>query len=51
VLVHQTVRLTPKAFRQRRPDPATPGAWIWNLEGGGARPLSPPTGARGCAAW
>ena len=33
VLVHQTVRLTPKAFRQRRPDPVTPGAWIWNLEG------------------
>jgi hypothetical protein len=33
VLVHQTVRLIPKAFRQRRPDPVTPGAWIWNLEG------------------
>ena len=33
VLVHQTVRLTPKAFRQRRPDQVTPGAWIWNLEG------------------
>ena len=33
VLVHQTVRLTPKAFRQRRPDPAHPGAWLWNLEG------------------
>ena len=33
VLVHQTVRLTPKAFRQRRPDPVTPGAWIWNLDG------------------
>ena len=32
-LVHQTVRLTPKAFRQRRPDSVTPGAWIWNLEG------------------
>jgi hypothetical protein len=33
VLVHQTVRLTPKAFRQRRPDPKTPGAWLWNLDG------------------
>ena len=33
VLVHQTVRMTPKAFRQRRSDPAHPGAWIWNLEG------------------
>ena len=33
VLVHQTVRLTPKAFRQRRPDQVTPGAWIWNLDG------------------
>jgi phage/plasmid-associated DNA primase/5S rRNA maturation endonuclease (ribonuclease M5) len=33
VLVHQTVRLTPKAFRQRRPDPVTPGGWIWNLAG------------------
>ena len=33
VLVHQTVRLAPKAFRQRRPDPKTPGGWIWNLEG------------------
>ena len=34
VLVHQTVRLTPKAFRQRRPDPATP--WGVALEPGGA---------------
>ena len=33
MLVHQTVRLTPKAFRQRRPDPVHPGAWLWNLEG------------------
>jgi 5S rRNA maturation endonuclease (ribonuclease M5) len=33
VLVHQTVRLTPKAFRQRCPDPKNPGGWIWNLEG------------------
>ena len=32
-MVDQTVRLTPKAFRQRRPDQVTPGAWIWNLEG------------------
>src|SRR5262252_2865672 len=33
VLVHQTVRLTPKAFRQRRPDPGAPGAWVWSLDG------------------
>jgi 5S rRNA maturation endonuclease (ribonuclease M5) len=33
VLVHQTVRLTPKAFQQRRPDPPNPGGWLWNLEG------------------
>ncbi|HEY5869293.1 MAG TPA: hypothetical protein VI542_27650, partial [Candidatus Tectomicrobia bacterium] len=33
MLVHQTVRLMPKAFRQRRPDPVTPGVWIWNLAG------------------
>src|SRR5215471_6468069 len=33
VLVHQTVRLTPKAFRQRRPDPGTPRAWVWSLDG------------------
>jgi hypothetical protein len=35
-LLHQTVRY-PKTqkppFRQRRPDPASPGAYIWNLQG------------------
>lgn len=30
-LLHQTVRFTPKAFRQRRPDRA--GGWTWNLDG------------------
>jgi hypothetical protein len=29
-LLHQTVRFTPKGFRQRRPDPH--GGWIWNLQ-------------------
>jgi putative DNA primase/helicase len=32
-LVHQTIRLDPKAFRQRRPDPAKPGGYLWNLKG------------------
>jgi hypothetical protein len=32
-LVHQTVRYDPKDFRQRRPDPANPGQWVWNLQG------------------
>ncbi|MCL6622876.1 MAG: hypothetical protein K6T55_12375, partial [Syntrophobacterales bacterium] len=32
-LLYQVVRLEPKTFRQRRPDPGTPGAWIWNLSG------------------
>jgi 5S rRNA maturation endonuclease (ribonuclease M5) len=31
VLVHQTVRYAPKGFRQRRPDPARPQRYIWNL--------------------
>jgi putative DNA primase/helicase len=30
-VVHQTVRLEPKTFRQRRPDGN--GGWIWSLEG------------------
>jgi putative DNA primase/helicase len=30
---HQTVRFAPKAFRQRRPDPARPGEYLWNLQG------------------
>lgn len=32
-LRHQTVRFEPKKFSQRRPDPAHPGQWIWNLQG------------------
>lgn len=32
-LLFQCVRFTPKGFRQRRPDTAKPGAWVWNLEG------------------
>jgi hypothetical protein len=32
-LVHETVRYDPKDFRQRRPDPAKPGDYIWNLKG------------------
>jgi len=31
-LVHQTVRYEPKDFRQRRPDPANPSKYIWNLD-------------------
>ena len=30
-LLFQTVRYEPKDFRQRRPDPAKPGQWLWNL--------------------
>jgi len=32
-VVHQTERYEPKAFSQRRPDPAKPGAYLWNLNG------------------
>lgn len=31
-LLFQCVRYEPKDFRQRRPDPAKPGKWIWNLK-------------------
>jgi hypothetical protein len=31
-LMHQTVRFTPKKFRQRRPNPSQPGAYLWNLK-------------------
>jgi putative DNA primase/helicase len=31
-LIHQTVRFEPKSFSQRRPDPVTPGEFIWNLK-------------------
>lgn len=30
-LIHQTVRYEPKDFRQRRPDPANPGDYIWKI--------------------
>jgi hypothetical protein len=33
ILLYQVLRLAPKDFRQRRPDPAHPGRWIWNLDG------------------
>lgn len=32
-LLYQSVRMIPKDFRQRRPDPDKPGAWIWDLKG------------------
>jgi putative DNA primase/helicase len=32
-LLYQAVRLEPKAFMQRRPDPAKRGAWLWGLGG------------------
>lgn len=32
-LLFECVRFLPKTFRQRRPDSAKPGAWVWNLEG------------------
>jgi hypothetical protein len=32
-LRYQTVRMQPKAFRQRQPDPTQPGRWLWHLHG------------------
>jgi hypothetical protein len=32
-ILHETVRYEPKDFRQRRPDPAHPGEYIWSLKG------------------
>ena len=32
-LVFQVVRYSPKTFKQRRPDPAKPGEWLWNMDG------------------
>lgn len=32
-VVHQTVRMRPKGFSQRRPDPDDPRKFIWNLHG------------------
>ena len=29
----EVVRYDPKDFRQRRPDPARPGEWFWNMDG------------------
>ena len=37
-LSYQVCRLKPKSFRQRRPDPHTPDAWLWNMEGISALP-------------
>lgn len=33
VLLYQVCRFIPKDFRQRRPDPAKPGQWIWSMQG------------------
>lgn len=30
-LLFETVRYDPKDFKQRQPDPANPGGWLWNL--------------------
>src|SRR4051812_10262182 len=38
MLALQVVRYEPKAFRQRRPDPARPGEWLWSV-GDLRRPL------------
>lgn len=32
-LLSQVVRMVPKNFRQRRPDPTAPGKWLWKLDG------------------
>jgi putative DNA primase/helicase len=32
-VVYQVVRFEPKDFRQRRPDPARKGEWLWNMNG------------------
>jgi 5S rRNA maturation endonuclease (ribonuclease M5) len=32
-LLYQVVRLKPKSFRQRRPDPIGTDGWTWNLKG------------------
>ena len=47
VLVHQTVRLTPKAFRQRRPLPRDARGVAVEPGGRGACPLSPPASDAG----
>lgn len=37
-LMYQVCRLKPKSFRQRRPDPQSSGAWLWNMEDVSALP-------------
>ena len=32
-MIFQVCRFDPKGFRQRRPDPAKPGNWLWNMDG------------------
>ena len=32
-ILFEVCRLEPKSFRQRQPDPAKPGKWLWNLKG------------------
>jgi 5S rRNA maturation endonuclease (ribonuclease M5) len=32
-VLFQALRMKPKAFRQRRPDPTAKGGWAWNLKG------------------
>ena len=32
-MVYQVCRTDTKEFPQRRPDPAQPGKWIWNMAG------------------
>lgn len=32
-LLYQVVRMDPKDFRQRRPDPSSPDGWSWNVKG------------------
>jgi hypothetical protein len=34
ILQYQVCRFEPKTFRQRRPAPGRPGAWIWGLDAG-----------------
>ena len=47
-LLYQTVRFSPKGFAQRRPDPAQPGGWLWNLNGAaGSLSSSRPVGSAG----
>jgi len=32
-LIFQVCRFEPKGFKQRHPDPARPGEWLWNMAG------------------